>query len=272
MKIKLIIITLLVILTHSLSIAQERHNVRGLILSRQDSLPVSFIDISIGELNTGVVSDILGVFKISVLPDDTLVISGVGYNRKIIPAADLISDNISNTIYVSPAVYILDQVDVNNDGIKLNIRGIGERNDTPMEVRSRGLGDDASVLSYIASPAAALNSLGKKERERKEARAVLASIGTWEDFYSKATISRVKRITGASDEEADKFMLYFNANHQLQPTASLMQVSERIDYLWKTFVEKETEKKLKESAKQDTLYVSPKEYRRLMRERKKKKN
>lgn len=236
-KITILLLTISFQLNAQVIESSIEREVVGKLLATTDSIAVAYADVINVSSQKEVSSSMHGIFRIVVKPNDKIAVSAIGYQTDTILGIDLIERANQNIIYLGPAVTVLDEVYI-SDGIDL---GIGKVNDTPVALRG-SMSDDARVIDYVSSPVSALHSMSKREKMKKMSREMYNEENTWRSFYDKITVSKIKKITGASDAQVDKFMLVFNTQHKLQPTATENEISERIDYIWKAFVSMEQDK------------------------------
>ena len=117
--------------------AQERKTITGVV---QDSVSRALPDVSIRVKGskTGAVTDASGTFKISVLPNDVLMVSSVGYSNQEVPVED--QTNINITLKSSDNA--LNEVVVTALGIQRQKKSLGY---AIQEVKGQALVDSREV-------------------------------------------------------------------------------------------------------------------------------
>lgn len=218
---------------------EERREIVGKILAISDSIPVAYADVYVIDSDEMTATSMYGIFKLKVKPSDIVKVSAIGYQNDTILGADLINRKNQNLHYLNTAIFQIDQIDVTKT---IDLR-IGEKDETPVNMRSNGFGKEASIIEHVLNPVGSLYSLSKTEKRKKEVREFFEYNNTWKDFNYKVTPEKIKRITGATPEQFDKFILLFNTQHKLAPSATESEISERIDYIWKAFISMEEAKK-----------------------------
>lgn len=76
--------------------------------------PVPLANILIRNTGTRAISNRSGLFRISILPNDSIFITAIGYEQKLFLGREIIPTNITDTIriYLRPTVYKLKDVNV----------------------------------------------------------------------------------------------------------------------------------------------------------------
>lgn len=218
---------------------QQSNFVRVKVVSSPNDSPVAFANVLIPRTQNGTTTDVNGTFYLRVLPTDKIVVSAIGYMTDTVSVQRyFILNQHSFTISLKRKQYLLEEVIVEEEGMDL---GIGTKNDIPMQIRSESFNDGPSVLGAIVSPlSTARYFFSKEEKQRKRAREIFHHERKWGTFYDRVTPERIKRQTGASDEQYERFMPYFNINHKLTPHASERDIEEAIAFLWSAWLEQES--------------------------------
>jgi len=187
-------------------------------------------------------SDAMGNFSIQADPSDTLTFKSLNYKSKRVPVSEILgTKNGIAKIMLSPIKILLNQVEVESTGPKVNMSGIpvGKTVSTPVELRSDYFATKPKALTAIFKPLSFISyHLSKSEKEK---RATITAIHTERDWqilslvYNKDVIHRISGFTGKALED---FMLYCNAFNGLPVNANNYDVEKRIKELMAEFVEK----------------------------------
>jgi len=221
---------------------EDMVNVKGQLIDEISKEGVGYVQILNMRVRGGTMSDALGNFSIQADPSDTLSFKSLSYKSKRVAVSEILSaKNGIAKILLSPIRILLNQVDVESTGPKVNMNGIpvGKSVSTPVELRSDYFASKPKVLTAIFQPISFLSyHLSKSEKEK---RATITAIHTERDYqllalvYNKAVIQRVSGFTGKALED---FMLYCNAFNNLPINANSYDVEKRIRELMVEFVSK----------------------------------
>lgn len=221
---------------------EDMVNVKGQLIDEITKEGVGYVQILNMRVRGGTMSDALGNFSIQADPSDTLSFKSLSYKSKRVAVSEILSaKNGIAKILLSPIRILLNQVDVESTGPKVNMNGIpvGKSVSTPVELRSDYFATKPKVLSAIFQPLSFLSyHLSKSEKEK---RATIIAIHTERDYqllalvYNKDVIQRVSGLTGKALED---FMPYCNAFNNLPINANSYDVEKRIRELMVEFVAK----------------------------------
>jgi len=109
MKISFLIISLLIISSSLFS----QTSCNGVIIDKNTNRKVPFANVYLSNKAVGTYSNNQGVFSLEATPEDTIIISVIGYEKRSIPVQEL--ENLNREIYITPKHYNLDEITVHVD-------------------------------------------------------------------------------------------------------------------------------------------------------------
>jgi hypothetical protein len=142
---------------------------------------------------------------------------------------------------MSPVRILLDQIELESTGPKVNMTGIpvGKSVTTPIELRSDYFASKPKVLTAIFRPMSFLAyHLSKSEKEKRSTLAAIRQESDWKFLslvYNKDVIQKISGLTG---EGLEDFMLYCNAFNGLPVNANSYDVEKRIRELMVEYIAK----------------------------------
>ncbi|MGD9931150.1 MAG: hypothetical protein AB7U05_14115 [Mangrovibacterium sp.] len=206
-------------------------HLKGKLVSKDDGLPVSFAHIVNMRTHGGTTTDALGRFSMEVLNVDSLGISAMGYVKEYVRIPHFHNEDSVLVIQARPIRYAIGEVKVTGEANKVNMDGIstGKPVNISPELRGDSYNSKPPWYAAIFSPASFLQyHISRREKEKREVRAAMISDQQWEylsQFYNK---DMVRSLTGLNDQEADKFMIYFNSKSVLTARSTEYDVREAI--------------------------------------------
>ncbi len=176
----------------------------------------------------GTMTDANGLFSLQADPTDTLTFKSLGYKELKVPVSNILAQNQdSAVVFLSSIRYLIDQVDVTAEGLKVNMSGMTPQkqpSQIPAELRS-DFSKKPTALTAVFNPTSFLYY--KFSKSEKEKRATLAAMRTdreWTIFSLVYNKDVLQRITGLTGDALDDFMVYCNANNTLHYSASTYEV------------------------------------------------
>lgn len=214
-------------------------NVKGQLINGDTGESVPYAHIINPRVHGGTIADKDGFFSMQADPSDTLLVKSIGYvNYYIIVNEYLKSEDLIPIIRLSPARYLIGDVDVHGEAPGANLEGIpkGKKVDIPPELRSDDFSSNPHWTAAIFKPLSFLHyKLNRKEKRKRKALSTIQSQREWEYFSLVYNKDVIERLTGLKDQELDDFMVYCNANHGLHYSASSYEVEERIKQLFEVY-------------------------------------
>lgn len=127
---KHILIVILIYFTISVNLfGQSTVYIQGKVFDSKTQLPIPFSFITLNQNKLGIIANEEGDFKININPkflSDTLKISCIGYDQKLIKYSELSAKNVNN-FYLNPAVIQLKEVQISGLNNKNNTRNNSNR-------------------------------------------------------------------------------------------------------------------------------------------------
>lgn len=198
-------------------------HLKAQVVSKGDSAAVPYATVINFRTKAGIRSNVSGYFSMEMLNIDSLVITAVGFKTTTarVPA-DFHEDNML-MVYMEPIVYPLGEVEVTGEAPKVNTAGIpmGKPNPIPVEMRGDAFNEKPPILAAFFSPISYMQYyLSRKEKNKRKVRAAVQNEKLWEAHSKNYNKEVVMRLTGLNNEQADDFIIWFNAQGILPYTAS----------------------------------------------------
>lgn len=221
---------------------EDMVNIKGQLIDELTKDGVGYAQVLNMRVRGGTMADATGNFSIQADPSDTLTFKSLNYKSKKVPVSEIVNaKNGIAKIMLSPVRILLNQVEVEGTGPKVNMNGIpiGKSVSTPVELRSDYFASKPTPLTALFKPLSFISYYTSKSE--KEKRATLSAIHSEHDWqilslvYNKDVIHRISGLTGNALED---FMLYCNAFNGLPVNANSYDVEKRIRELMVEFVEK----------------------------------
>ncbi len=197
------------------------------VISMGDSMAVPYANVLYTRYRTGTSTNAGGFFSIEMLNVDTLIISAMGFKSKTVKVPAGYSESTTLLIYLQPVVYPIREVQVTGDKNKPNMNGIpvGKQTDIPVELRGDSYNEKPPVLAAFFNPLSYWQYfLSHKEKQKRSVREAIALEKNWEMHSKNYNKEMVMMLTGLNDREAEKFMIWFNAQNVLPYTSTEYEV------------------------------------------------
>jgi hypothetical protein len=204
---------------------------RAQIMSKGDSMPVPYANIINYRNRSGVGANASGHFSIEMLNIDTLVVSATGFKTLTIRIPRFFSPENVLRVYIEPIVYPLGEVPVTADRRQVNMDGIpvGRLTDVPVELRGDAFNERPPVIAALFNPLSYWQYyLSRKEIQKRKVREAISLEKNWEMHSRNYNKEVVMLLTGLSEDQADDFMVWFNAQNILPYTATEYEVRSAI--------------------------------------------
>lgn len=210
---------------------EDMVKVSGRVVDQGTKTGVPYANVINQRIRGGTMTDVEGKFSLQADPSDTLTFKSLGYKDKLVPVSEILAQKQDSAIvFIAQVRYLIEQVDVQGEGLKVNMSGIpqGKSNPIPTELRSDFKGK-ATALTAILHPASFLNyKFSKTEKEKRTTLAAMRSEKQWAIFSLVYNKDALQRITGLTGQALDDFMVYCNANNNLSVGASTYDVQVRV--------------------------------------------
>lgn len=193
---------------------------RGRLVNKDDGLPVPYAHVVNLRTHGGTTTDEQGRFFLEMLNVDSLSISAMGYMKEYISIPPFQHEDSLLVIEVRPVRYAIGEVEVEGRAIRPDLYGIstGKPDSISPELRGDAYNAPPPWYSALFSPASFLQyHLSGREREKRNTRQAIISNQQWEYLSQWYNKDMVMKLTGLDEQEADSFMIYFNAKSVLEP-------------------------------------------------------
>jgi hypothetical protein len=201
--------------------------VKGRVISAGDSMAVPFANVVYTRDRTATATNAGGFFSMVMLNVDSLYISAMGFKTKVVKLPRNFSEAKTLTFYLEPVVYLIKEVQVTGEKNKPNMDGIpqGKPSDIPQELRGDAYNKKPPLLAAFFNPLSYWQYfLSQKEKEKREVREAISLEKNWEMHSLNYNKEMVKNLTGLNDQQAEDFMIWFNAKKVLPYTSSEYEV------------------------------------------------
>ena len=199
---------------------------KGRIINAADSSGVPYANIINNRTHSGTITNADGYFSMEVLNIDSLEVTSVGFEKKIISIPVTYNEQEVLTFIVNPINYLVGEVEVTGDKPKAaQDLGTGMPTDIPAELRGDAFNEKPPVLAAIFNPISYWQYyLSRREKEKREVREAMMIEKHWEMHSENYNKEVVMKLTGLSEPQADTFMVWFNAQNVLPYTATEYEV------------------------------------------------
>ncbi len=193
------------------------------IVSLGDSMAVPYANIVNNRTHSGTSSNAGGFFSIEMLNVDSLVVSAMGFKKQVVHIPRNYSEENILTIFMQPVVFAIREVEVKGDKQRVNMDGIpvGKQVDIDPELRGDAFNEKPPVLAALFNPISYWQYyLSKKEKQKRRVREAIELEKNWEMHSQNYNLPVVMMLTGTNEEQAEKFMIWFNSQNVLPYTAT----------------------------------------------------
>lgn len=203
------------------------------IISAADSSAVPYVNIINNRTHTGTITNSKGYFTLEMLNIDSLVVSSVGFGKKVIKVPPGYNGYEVITYVIQPVNYALSEVRIQGDKPRVDL-GLetGKPVNIAPELRGDAFNERPPVLAALFNPVSYWQYyLSKKEKRKRRVREAMAIQHNWEMHSKNYNKEMVMKLTGLNEMQADTFMVWFNSQNILPYTSTEYQVrASIIDY------------------------------------------
>jgi hypothetical protein len=160
----------------------------------KNSVPNATIKLS---KNRIIIADIDGKFKFSCLPEDTLIVTAMGYSPRLLSVHDLLTDSVKCNVFMQPLVQQLHSVQV-----------IAEKKKSKILKALTFLSDISHPITYFSK---------EEENKRRFAKFKSNSVFFSENIYWQINRQYIVEISKLTGEDLDKCIMYCNTHIVLSP-------------------------------------------------------
>lgn len=200
---------------------------RAQVISMGDSMPVPYVNVVNYRNRSGASTNVSGHFSIEMLNVDTLVLSSTGFKPRTVRIPPLFNPENMLLIYLEPVVYPLPEMQVSGDRLRVNMDGIpmGRPSDIAPELRGDAFNERPPVLAALFNPVSYWQYyLSRREIQKRKVREAIDLEKNWEMHSLNYNKEMVMFLTGINEQQADDFMIWFNAQNVLPYTATEYEV------------------------------------------------
>jgi hypothetical protein len=212
---------------------------KGRIVNAADSSGVPYANIVNNRYRGGSITNNDGYFTLDVLNIDSLIVTSVGYEKKVIYIPHNYNGQEVLTFTLNPVSYAVGEVEVKGERPSLDLGlGTGKPVEIPPELRGDAFNEKPPVFAALFNPISYLQYyLSDKERRKRDVREAMALQQNWEMHAQNYNKEMVMMLTGTKEAEADSFMIWFNAQNVLPYTSTEYEVRASIIYYYEMYQE-----------------------------------
>ncbi len=207
------------------------------LISAGDSSALPYANIINNRNRSGTITNNDGYFTLDVLNIDSLIVTSVGYQKKVIYIPHNYMGYELLTFTLNPVSYAVGEVEVK--GEKPNIAGdlgTGKPVDIPVELRGDAFNEKPPLLSALFNPISYWQYyLSRHEQEKRDVREAMAIQQNWEMHSRNYNKETVMKLTGLNEAAADSFMLWFNAQNILPYTSTDYEIRASVRYYFEIY-------------------------------------
>jgi len=210
---------------------------KGRLVSSADSSAVPYANIINNRTHSGTTTNSDGYFTLEMLNIDSLVVSSVGYQKRVLRVPHNYNGQEVITFTIDPVNYAVGEVEVKGEkpGVDMGL-GTGKPVDIAPELRGDAFNEKPPVLAALLNPVSFMQYyLSDRERRKRNVREAMALERNWEMHSKNYNKEVVMKLTGLNEAEADSFMIWFNAQNVLPYTATEYEVRASINYYFKIY-------------------------------------
>jgi len=210
---------------------------KGRIISVADSSGVPYANIVNNRYRGGTITNNDGYFSLDVLNIDSLIVTSVGYEKKVIYIPHDYMGQEVLTFTLNPVSYEVSEVEVKGERPSMDLSvGTGNPVEISPELRGDAYNEKPPVLAALFNPVSYWQYyLSRREREKRDVREAMALQRNWEMHSQNYNKEMVMKLTGLNETEADSFMVWFNAQNILPYTSTEYEVRASIIYYYDVY-------------------------------------
>jgi len=210
---------------------------KGRIINAADSSAVPYANIINNRTHSGTITNADGYFSMEILNIDSLELTSVGFQKKIIKIPPDYSGQELLIFRMNPVNYLVGEVEVTGDKSQAGEGlGTGKPTEIPPELRGDAFNEKPPVIAAIFNPISYWQYyLSRREREKREVREAMMLEKNWEMHSKNYNKEVVMKLTGLNEPQADTFMVWFNAQNVLPYTATEYEVRTAIKEYFKIY-------------------------------------
>ncbi|WP_010661983.1 carboxypeptidase-like regulatory domain-containing protein [Marinilabilia salmonicolor] len=238
MKIIILMITGCCLLFAQTLQAQDKNKITasGTLYNKENQKPLGYVQLVSYNTYLSYTSDSNGQFRISLPADDSIRIVSMGFDPRTIKATDFRNSNINDSIFLSPASYMLNEVIVRAEEreMRLNLPGNFGINVDPDAEPDKSI--PSPSIGMVMSPLSLAHSLFSKEaKSQRKTRKVINSMNqksAWEEVISSGMLNDWIEI---KDQEMEPFIIFCNQRLKMSKQDNLLTIRNKILRLWEEY-------------------------------------
>jgi hypothetical protein len=202
------------------------------IISAEDSSGVPYANIINNRTHSGTITNGEGYFTLDMLNIDSLVVTSVGFEKKVLKVPYNYNGQEVLTYVMNPRNYPVGEVEVRGESPSMDLGvGTGKPVNIDPELRGDAFNEKPPLIAAFFNPVSYWQYyLSKSERRKRDVREAMAIERNWEMHSKNYNKEVVMKLTGLNEAEADSFMVWFNAQNVLPYTATEYEVRASITY------------------------------------------
>ena len=202
------------------------------VISAEDSSGVPYANIINNRTHSGTITNGEGYFTLDMLNIDSLVVTSVGFEKKVLKVPYNYNGQEVLTYVMNPRNYPVGEVEVRGESPSMDLGvGTGKPVNIDPELRGDAFNEKPPLIAAFFNPVSYWQYyLSKSERRKRDVREAMAIERNWEMHSKNYNKEVVMKLTGLNEAEADSFMVWFNAQNVLPYTATEYEVRASITY------------------------------------------
>jgi len=210
------------------------------IISAKDSSGVPYANIVNNRTHSGTITNSDGYFTLEMLNIDSLVVSSVGFEKKVLKVPHNYNGREVLIFVMNPRNYPVGEVEVRGESPAIDLgMGTGKPVNISPELRGDAFNEDPPLMAALFNPISFWQYyLSTRERRKRDVREAMALEQNWEMHTKNYNKEVVMKLTGLNHAEADSFMVWFNARNILPYTATEYEVRASIVFYFEQYQRK----------------------------------
>ncbi|WP_291857788.1 carboxypeptidase-like regulatory domain-containing protein [Marinilabilia sp.] len=219
--------------------AQKNIIATGTIYNKEDRKPLGYVQMVSFNSHLSYTSNADGVFRISLPENDSIRIVSMGFEPKTMKAVDFLNSSKTDSIFLLPASYLLNEVIVRAEERKINLNlpgNFGANVDPDAEPdKSIPTPNIGMVMSPLTLAQSVFSKEAKNQRKRQKIIAHQQELSLWEEVISSGMLRDWVEI---EDNKLDSFIIFCNQHLKPSHTDNLLTLQNKILILWEEYKKK----------------------------------
>jgi hypothetical protein len=214
------LIVIFMAVSHYCALAQitDKKPLKGIVTDSENDEYLVGVHIFARVAHEGTISDHKGKFQMMVHPEDTIIITFVGYERQVIPMAYFREQNIDLLIRMDPQVIELPGITITGEQ---DISYLYRKGQNPLKIHSYKPPADHPDLDVPAGSLdyGPLSRWGKEAKEKRKLLKVYQETGKDRIYIQTVSSDSVRSVFtymyGINENEYNDFIIFLNAYNPL---------------------------------------------------------